>query len=164
MGLLDELDVSGVTGHIAYDSYVAVRTKQGGRDVYTFHLPLEDVPRVLPVPDPERPTPGNRRVNAKHAKDFGRYVRSQLDWVAPPLLMRDSNECKFEPQTALPDGSEIGILKIPRNSRTALKIIDGQHRILGLDAVVKDLDLEIDQAREQLAQATAAINDLNGAS
>ncbi len=164
---LATMDFGAITGFTPVDRYLAVRTQQGGRDVYTVQIPLADVPRVLPVPDPARPTPGNRRVNPSHAKKFGQYVREHPEWVAPPLLIRDSGECMFKPlDQKLPGGVELGILEVPRTSRTALRIIDGQHRVLGLDMGLRDLDIAIDEAREKKAKAehagkTAEVQALN---
>lgn len=148
-------DAAGVTGHQDVDRYVTVKTRQGSRVVYTLQLALQDVPRVLPVPDPDRPTPGNRKVSPAHAHKFGVYLRTSTDWVAPPLLVRDSGAVQFEEQVPLPDGSVLGQLVVPRNSRSVLKIIDGQHRVLGIDDAVDDLDTRIANVQDELARGEA---------
>lgn len=148
-------DTSGVTGHKDVDRYVTVKTRQGSRVVYTLQLALHDVPRVLPVPDPSRTTPGNRKVSPEHAHKFGIYLRSRPEWVAPPLLVRDSGSVKFEESTTLPDGSVLGYLLVPRNSRAVLKIIDGQHRVLGIDDAVNELDTKIADVQDDLARGEA---------
>lgn len=149
---LPTFNASGIAGQHDYDRYAAVRTHQGGREVYTLQLSLQDVPRVLPVPDPKYPTPGNRKVNPDHAHKFGQYLRSQYEWVAPPLLVRDNGSIRFEEQVSLPDGSNIGQLLLPRNSRHTLKIIDGQHRILGIDNAVKELDEQLASLEDAIAR------------
>ncbi len=152
---VQDFDISGITGHKDIDRYVAVRTRQGNRTVYTLQLALQDVARVLPVPDPKRPTPGNRKVNPDHAKKFGVYLRTRTEWVAPPLLVRDANAVQFEEQVTLPDGSVLGQLLMPRNSRAILKIIDGQHRVLGVDDAVNELDTQIADVQDELARDEA---------
>lgn len=151
-----DFDTSGVTGHTDVDRYAAIRTRQGSRVVYTLQLALHDVPRVLPVPDPNRATPGNRKVSPDHAHKFGVYLRTRTEWVAPPLLVRDSGAVKFEEQVPLPDGSTIGQLLVPRNSRAVLKIIDGQHRVLGIDDAVNALDERIADVQDELARGEDA--------
>lgn len=145
-------DATGITGSNDVDRYAAVRTSQGSRQVYTLQLSLQEIPRVLPVPDPKYPTTGNRKVNPDHAQKFGAYIRGQTEWVAPPLLVRDNGSIRFEEQIELPDGSNIGQLLVPRNSRHILKIIDGQHRILGIDHAVKILDEQLASWQDALAR------------
>lgn len=151
-----DFDTSGITGHTDVDRYVAVHTRQGSRDVYTLQLALHDVPRVLPVPDPNRATPGNRKVSPEHAHKFGVYLRTRPEWVAPPLLVRDPGAVKFEDQASMPDGSRLGQLLVPRNSRSVLKIIDGQHRVLGIDDAVNELDEGIADVQDELARGEVA--------
>ena len=151
-GALAEIDVTGVTGAAQFDRYIAVRSYQGGRPVYTIHIALTDVPLVLPVPDPDRPTLGNRRVNPQHAKAFGEYVRAKPDWVAPPLLVRDEGKCQFDPVQELPGGMTLGYLAVPRTSKIAIKIVDGQHRVLGIAIVLRELEHEVDRLKEEEAR------------
>ena len=49
----------------------ATKHRMGGRDVYSFTVPLAQLSTLAPVPDPDQPFPGNRRVNPKHAQLFG---------------------------------------------------------------------------------------------
>lgn len=151
---LTKIDVTGVTGVTQADRFLATRYTQGGRIVYSVDVPLDLIPQIIPVPDPTRPTPGNRRVNERHAKDFGSYVTNTPEWVAPPLLIRDPDVCQFDKQLEV-GGMEIGILSIPRtaSARAAIKIIDGQHRVLGLDIAIRDLDVKIADSMEQIARS-----------
>ncbi len=114
MATFKPMDLAGVTGAQRYDTYVAVRSTQGGRTLFTVQVPLSNIPVVLPVPDPERPTQGNRRVNLAHARKFGEYVRDKTDWVAPPLLARDDGRCVFDEKQPI-DGhtTVLGMLMIP---------------------------------------------------
>src|SRR4051812_17589267 len=139
------IDVSSVTGYAPDDRYLATRYIQGRRMVYDFELPLEAIPQILPVPDPERPTVGNRRVNVAHAKGFAEYVREKEDWVAPALLLRAPDVFKFDVNLSL-GGVSFGVLGVPRSARHDVRIIDGQHRILGLHLAVLDIARELDDA------------------
>jgi hypothetical protein len=149
---LDQLDDTLVTGYAPEDRYLASRYTQGSRTVYDLELPLEAIPQVLPVPDPDRPTPGNRKVKPAHARDFGAYVRKHEHWVAPSLLMRAPEMFNFETLKILGRVSW-GILGVPRSKRRDVRIIDGQHRILGLFYALEDMARELDEAREGLARA-----------
>jgi hypothetical protein len=149
-------DVSEVLPAREVATYLAVASTQGGRQQYTLVMTLVDVPRLLPVPDPERPTPGNRRVHVTHARDFGRYIRERDSWVAPPLLLRDASSVTFEVITELAGGSQLGYARVPVGAAESLKIIDGQHRILGIDLLLRDVRQALDTARERHAAAEFA--------
>jgi hypothetical protein len=51
------------------------------------------------------------------------------------------------------EGTQFGILSLPRLARTDLKILDGQHRILGLYYAVDELAAELENIRNHLAAA-----------
>jgi hypothetical protein len=154
---VDTIDDTQITGYAPEDTYLATRYTQGSRGVYDFELPLIAIPQLFPVPDPERPTLGNRRVKPGHAKSFAQYVREHEDWVAPALLMRAPDVFSFETLKVL-GGVSFGILGVPRSARRDIRIIDGQHRILGLHYAVEDLARELDEAREALVSAQRAKN------
>jgi hypothetical protein len=151
---LTNLDPTFVTGYAADDRYLATRYQQGGRVVYDFELSLEVVPAILPVPDPHRPTLGNRRVNQSHARSFGKYVRENEDWVAPALLLRAPGIMRFDVLKEL-GGVQFGIMSIPRSARGDIKIIDGQHRILGLHVGLDEIARELEEQRLLASKARA---------
>lgn len=142
-----------MTGYDTEDRYYATRYTQGGRVVYSIDLSLDVVAATMPRPDSQKPTPGNRRVNEAHARGFARYVREQRNWVAPGLLLRGpDNLFKFDVKEQV-GGSQFGILALPRLARTDLRVLDGQHRILGLCYAVDDLASEIEKTRNSAASA-----------
>lgn len=147
-----EIDISTITGYTPDDRYLATRYTQGNRTVFDFELPLEAIPQILPIPDPDRPTTGNRRVKPGHAKGFATYVRENEDWVAPALLLRAPDSFTFETNLSI-GGVTFGILGVPRSGRRDLRIIDGQHRILGLHYAVEDIARELDDARNRHSSA-----------
>ncbi|SBW29146.1 hypothetical protein FDG2_6510 [Candidatus Protofrankia californiensis] len=112
-------------------TYLAIRTKQGGRAVYTTRVPLLDLPTILPVPDPDAVDKDNRKVDRLHAKHFGEYLDTKEDWVAPALLARDSGGCLFE---KVDEHGAVGYLTVPWaiGGISSLRTIDGQHRVLGV--------------------------------
>lgn len=112
-------------------TYLALRTNQGGRSVYSTRVPLLDLPTILPVPDPSNVDKDNRKVDRLHAKHFGEYLDVKQDWVAPALLARDGGGCVFEPAD---DQGRVGYLTVPWaiGGIATLRTIDGQHRVLGV--------------------------------
>lgn len=143
---------AALTGYDTADRYYATRYTQGGRTVYSIDLSLTAVAATLPRPDPDRPTPGNRRVKESHAKGFGEYVRGNENWVAPALLLRSPDIFEFETQATI-GGTDFGIVSVPRLARTDIGILDGQHRILGLHLAIEDLAQKLAEARDHLATA-----------
>jgi hypothetical protein len=142
----------GMTGYDTHDRYYATRYDQGCRTVYSIDLSLTGVASTLPRPDANRPTPGNRRVNLKHAQGFGDYVRQHENWVAPALLLRAPEIFEFKPEKQV-GGTEFGILSLPRLARADLRILDGQHRILGLHLATDDIARDLEDVRNHLATA-----------
>ncbi|MEV6020951.1 DNA sulfur modification protein DndB [Streptomyces sp. NPDC051997] len=136
------VDSSRLSGVVRSSTYLAMRSVQGGREVYSVRVPLHDLVDVMPIPDPDFVDEDNRRVNVRHAKEFGLYLKNPL-WVAPALLARDAGGCTYTPL----DGSDgmVGYLTIPwTNSGLSLILtIDGQHRILGISLEIKRITAEI---------------------
>jgi hypothetical protein len=144
--------VDHLTGYDTHDRYYASLYTQGARQVYSLDLSLAAVASILPKPDPNNPTPGNRKVDPKHAADFGAYVREKKDWVAPALILRAPDIFEFEKREEI-GGSEFGVLSVPRVARTDLRILDGQHRILGIHLALEDIARDLEKARQELNNA-----------
>jgi hypothetical protein len=146
------LQVENLTGYDTHDRYFASLYMQGGRRVYSLDLSLAAVAALLPKPDPSNPTPGNRKVDPKHAHDFAGYVREKKDWISPALILRAPDIFSFEKQAEV-GGSEFGILSVPRMARADLRILDGQHRILGIHLALDDVGAELEKARQEVNSA-----------
>ncbi|MBT1102018.1 hypothetical protein I6J39_08865 [Streptomyces californicus] len=133
-------------------TYLAIRTTQGGRTVYTTRIPLSELPVILSIPDPAKPDPDNRRVDPNHAKGFGSYLAENPGWVAPALLIRDTGGCRFEPISA--DGT-VGYLTVPWaiGGIGRLITIDGQHRVLGVHLEKKRITDEIARIDRETVRA-----------
>lgn len=146
------------TGYDPYEWFFASRYKQGGRTVYSIDFSVREIITFLPKPDPEKPLDASstqRRIYPTHAREFGSYVRSEPEWVSPSLLLRGPAVFKFEPLTELPNTgtTQFGQLGIPKDSRTEIQIVDGQHRTLGFHLAWEGLNADIQKARADLAQA-----------
>jgi hypothetical protein len=149
-----------VTGYDTEDRFYATKYTQGGRKVFNIDLSPLQVVAYLPEPDPNNPTEGNRRVRESHAVAFGNYVREHENWVAPSLLLRGPDIFKFEKKEEIA-GTQFGILSIPRLARSDLRILDGQHRILGIHRAIQGISRELEKQRDLVARAKR--NDENDA-
>lgn len=147
------IDTTRITAGRRFDTYLAMRSVQGGRTIYSTRVPLLDLDKILPVPDPSQPDPDNRKVDPRHAKSFGDYVNAHPNWVAPALLARDNGGCVFQPLDES-DG-KIGYLDIPWSTGAvgALSTIDGQHRVLGTRLRLRQLSEEIAKHQRDLSRA-----------
>lgn len=141
-----------VTGYDTEDRFYATKYAQGGRKVFNIDLSPLQVAAYLPEPDPSNPTEGNRRVRESHAVAFGNYVREHEEWVSPALLLRGPDIFKFEKKEEIA-GTQFGILSIPRLARADLRILDGQHRILGFHRAIQAISRELEKQRDLLAKA-----------
>ena len=142
-----------LSGYETEDEYYATRYTQGGRQVYTLDLSIPQLVATLPRPDPNLKLEGNRRITEKHADDFSSYVLGSVKGVVPPLLLRCSGDVlEFRPRDRR-GGTEWGIVRVPKLARNDLKIIDGQHRVLGFHKAIEKLNADLSAARDQLGAA-----------
>ena len=133
---------------------LAKRIKRTGNSTYLFSLPIKIALEMLEIPDPAHPFPDNRRVSKKHAMDFGNYWEShEADWIVPPLLLDSSLTLNYESISKNSNETELVNLELVGGDRETLRILDGQHRILGW--YLKQLELE-----SRMADATSAYNKL----
>ncbi|MEO9238685.1 MAG: DNA sulfur modification protein DndB, partial [Jatrophihabitantaceae bacterium] len=132
-------------------TYLAVKTSQGGRTVYSVRVPLMDLPTILPLPDPNNVDKDNRKVDRLHAKQFGQYLDQKTDWVAPALLARDSGGCQFE---KIDDAGNVGYLTVPWaiGGISSMRTVDGQHRILGVHIEKVRITEEIARVDRELSR------------
>jgi hypothetical protein len=144
--------MSEVTGYDPSIRFYATRYKQGERTVFSLDLALTQIAGLLPAPDPAHPTEGNRRIKEAHARAFGDYVRNVRNWVAPALVLRGPDIFKFESKEKI-GGTEFGIISFPRLASTDLRILDGQHRILGIHLAIRSIAEELEKRRSLLAAA-----------
>jgi hypothetical protein len=144
--------------------YLAMRYRQGERKHYSLQLPLAEVLRFLPKPDPDEPFEGNRAVNLPHALGFADYVWSNPNWVSPAVLIRVGNgeiRESGEPHAIEAQKTTLVNITLPRkitDDLAALKILDGQHRTLGIYEAYKKLQGELSETRRWHALAAEQDN------
>jgi len=146
----EQLELSGYEDR---KQLLAQRYTRDGKSLFIVSLPIHLVATHLPIPDPNQPFEGNRRVNETHAAKFGEYWRENTRWATPPLLLDTTFPMtrEFEPKFSA-GGVEFGILYLPHNSADELEILDGQHRILGWKLITGRIIDELKRAREELAK------------
>src|SRR5882672_10764015 len=135
-----------MTGYEPVDRFYATRSTQGGRTVYSLDVsPSMIASGLLPRPDPDQPTEGNRQVRLGHAQGFARYFRENEHWVSPSLMLRAPDVFQFEASERI-NGIQFGYLDIAKIDRGELRILDGQHRILGFYLAYESLVRERQKA------------------
>ena len=140
------------SGYDPYDRYYATRYRQGSRVVYSIDLSLHQVADLIPAPDPHRPAEGNRQVTESHARAFGAYVRENSGWVAPALILRAPDIFAFEVKEQIA-GTEFGVLSFLKREVSDIRILDGQHRTLGIHYAMEDIAAELERERSNKAAA-----------
>ncbi|MFI2490151.1 DNA sulfur modification protein DndB [Promicromonospora kroppenstedtii] len=154
---MTEIEDFGVTAYDPHERFFGSRYKQGGRTVYGLDFSVSELVTFLPKPDPDKPldaSDSQRRIYPLHAKQFGEYVETTPDWVAPALLLRGPSIFEFDRKIAQNTGTtQFGVIGVPKDSRAEIKIVDGQHRTLGFHMAWESLNAKIMTARANLARA-----------
>lgn len=132
----------------------AQRFQQGGRTAYSLVMGLGILDgNVPPFVNAERIDNANRRFLPKHSKNIADYVYGKEDWVLGAILLGiDPDAIEF---VAYEDedgqsSATLGFIRIPLDGGTSsIKILDGQHRRMGIRSVRERLRHEIQQAEVQ---------------
>ena len=145
------------TGYDPFERFFASRYTQGGRTVYSVDFSVRELVTFLPKPDPEKPLDVNstqRRIVPKHAQEFADYLLERPEWVAPALLLRSPDIFEFNPYEAINTATtQFGILAVPKDAKSEIQIVDGQHRTLGFHLAWERLAVLIERARGSVAAA-----------
>ena len=117
-------------------SFPALRGRMGSRDYYVFLLPLNQVGRILQVPDGEQlnaEARSQRRLNEKRIPEIARYILSnEEDWLFSSLTASFDGDENFISSIENP---ESGVLQLPLNS--TLSVNDGQHRRAAIERALR---------------------------
>jgi hypothetical protein len=140
------------SGYSPNETFFATRYHQGGRTVYSIDLSLTQIAALIPAPNPDKSNEGNRQVKVSHARGFGEYVRDKAEWIAPALVLRAPDIFAFDVRESV-EGTEFGVLAFPKHAREDLRILDGQHRILGIHLAIGGIGDDLERARTVLAAA-----------
>ena len=140
----------------------AQQIRRSGGTEYLFAIPISLAIDILEIPDPARPFAGNRRVSKKHAMDFGNYWESHsTGWVVPPVLLDTAEELVFKEIKRDSDQLALVKLSLPKGDKHFLKILDGQHRILGWYLKKLELDARLSEATSAYNKAAISSSDLD---
>lgn len=141
------------TGYSTTEVYYGTRFTQGGRTNYLLALTLQQILSLVPRPNPAVATVGNRRINAKHAIDFGNYLRATPDWVAPGMILRAEKPFSFTSAAEGAGSVQFGAITYKRTPTSELHILDGQHRTLGMYEALADIAVDISKVNELITTA-----------
>lgn len=133
---------------------IAQRISYGSRESLLISLSINDALNVVEIPDPNFPFPGNRRVSKKHAIEFGNYWENAFDgWIVPPLLL----DCEIEiARFDVFSSNQTGMIchiNLSDLKKSNLKILDGQHRILGWFLKREEIERNISEETTKYNQA-----------
>ena len=108
----------------------AHRIRQGGRNAYYFTLRMAQFDDVLPEEVDTKIIKHQRRFVPSHAKAIMDYLESTDNWVMGPVTLSvDPDFISFQPYDGQGEGvAVLGELTIQEGGRSALRILDGQHR------------------------------------
>lgn len=132
----------------------AQRFQQGGRTAYSLVMGLGILDgNVPPFVNTERIDNANRRFLPKHSKNIADYVYDKEDWVLGAILLGidpDAIEFVSYEDEDGQSSATLGFVRIPLDGGTSsIKILDGQHRRMGIRSVRERLRHEIQQAAVQ---------------
>jgi len=154
---IDLSSLPQATGYSTTEVYYGTRFIQGGRTNYLLDLSLLQIMSIVPRPNPEIASPGNRKINVKHATDFSTYQRKTPEWVVPGILLRIDRQFDFKSALAEGSGTQFGAISFPRTASNDIHILDGQHRILGLYAAYDAINAE--RSKLQITLTAAKRNE-----
>jgi len=146
---------NGSSAHFTMDSLlIAQRISYGSRESLLLSLSINDALDVVEIPDPNFPFPGNRRVSKKHAIEFGNYWENAVDgWIVPPLLLDCEIEIARSDVSPSRQSEFICNIKLNDLEHSDLKILDGQHRILGWFLKREEIERNIFEETKKYNQA-----------
>lgn len=152
-------NTASLTGYHREDTFFASRKFMGGRPVYHLDMPISQLTAGVDAPPVDEVQEDNRIVKLERGKAFADYVNEKKEWASPSLLLWCPLDIlKFEPRPEINemvnDPSVIlGVLSVPRSSKQSVKILDGQHRILGFHLWMQQLNKELQAAKLNYSEA-----------
>ena len=141
-----------LTGYHREDTFIASRKYMGGRPVYHLDMCIAQLTAGVDAPPVGIAQEDNRIVKERRGRLFRDYVNTNKEWARPSLLLWCPIDIlSFESLPQINDlvndpSVVLGVLSVPRNSRQSIKILDGQHRILGFHFWMDQLNKELQSA------------------
>jgi len=151
-----------LTGYHREDTFLATRKYMGGRPVFHLDMCIAQLTAGVEAPPVGVAQEDNRIVKEARGRLFRDYVNGNQEWASPSLLLWcPVGILNFDALTQINDlvndpSVVLGILSIPRNSRQSIKILDGQHRILGFHMWMDQLNKELQASKLALSEANKA--------
>ena len=158
----DQAKLSQLDGYRISHDFLATQFTQGGRSHYSVVMPLRMATQFFEMPDPDRPFEDNRVVSSSQANGFKDYVleRASLErdgWHCGTLTIRTTTGVASFSEIISADGvPPVGALTVPIGRRDEFRIVDGQHRLLGLHRMFQQLDKQLREFQQRVRGATAS--------
>jgi hypothetical protein len=153
-----------LTGYQKEDTFIASRKYMGGRPVFHMDMSIAQLVVGIEAPPINVPQDDNRIVDENRGKLFRDYVNDTEEWASPSLLLWcPRGVLNFDPLTEINNVvdeavSVFGVLRVPRNARQSIRILDGQHRILGFHMWIAKLNKELVDSKLHLSESQRAGN------
>ena len=154
-------DPFNLSGYADTREFIAQRSHRGRYQTFTLALPISVLTTLVPTPDPKQRFEDNRQVNESHARAFGKYWRENEMWITPPILLDTALDLQQSYSEIGQTGTlTVGKIALPYDSDRQLRILDGQHRILGWTLIAKTIGDELSRARDQLLENQRLENEV----
>ncbi|MGD2101476.1 MAG: DNA sulfur modification protein DndB [Acidimicrobiia bacterium] len=142
------------SGYAASDDFFATLGQQGSLEVMSLTLTWRQIMGLVGPVDPNTKSEYNRPLTVSHAKQFGQYVDiNATDAFSPPItLFTDPANVEFE-GFGDPVLDKYGLMEAKIRRGAQLYILDGQHRIFGVELLYKDLNTLLDRAKQDAFRA-----------
>jgi len=151
-----------LTGYQKEDKFISSRKYMGGRPVFHMDMSIAQLTIGVDAPPINIAQDDNRIVDENRGKLFRDYVNNNEEWASPSLLLWcPKGILEFDPihdiNVMVDEAvSVFGILRVPRNARQSIKILDGQHRILGFHFWIAQLNKELVDSKLHLSDSMKA--------
>ena len=147
------------SGYAPTDDYFATDTKQGVLAMISLSLTWRQIAELVGQVDPNTKSDYNRPLTVPHARRFGQYLDITEDPFTPPttLFTDPANVQLSSLEDDTLDEYGLRVAKIRRGSQ--IHILDGQHRIYGIELLYRDLNTLFDRAKQDVQRAKKVGDD-----
>lgn len=147
------------SGYAPTDDYFATLSQQGDLEMISLSLTWRQIIELVGPVDPHTKSDYNRPLTVPHAKKFGQYVDLTQDPFTPPItLFTDPANVDLESlEDATLDEFGLRLAKIRRGSQ--IYILDGQHRIHGIELLYREYQIRLDRTKQDGIRAKKAKDD-----
>lgn len=145
--------ISAPSGYAPTDDYFATVSEQGVLRMIGLSLTWRQIAELVGPVDPNTKSDYNRPLFVPHAKQFGQYVDITDDAFTPSITLftdpANVSLVSLEDETL--DEYGLRVAKIARGSQ--IYILDGQHRIYGIELLYREVHTLLDRSKQEVTRA-----------